>query len=64
MHAPEEVGMGGKVILVDEDSKMKAIGEASSAMEQIALETKFCTNFLQILSGRKKEEQEKNVAFI
>lgn len=60
MHAPEEVGMGGKVILVDEDSKMKAIGEASSAMEQIALETKFLHKlFFADIVWTEKEEQEK-----
>lgn len=60
MHAPEEVGEGGKVILVDEEDKMKIIGEASSAMEQIALETKFLHKlFFADIVWTEKEEQEK-----
>ena len=60
LNAPEEVGGGGKIILVDEEDKMKLIGEASSAMEQIALETDFLHKlFFGDIVWTEEEEHEK-----
>lgn len=60
MHAQEEVGKGGKVILVDDEDKKKALGEALSAMEQVALETDFLHKlFFDDIVWTEKEELKK-----
>src|SRR3990172_12416210 len=64
LNAPEEVGGEGKIILVDEEDKMRLIGEASSAMEQIALETDFLHKLFFGDIVWTEEEEQKSADFI
>src|SRR3989344_8096353 len=45
LNAPDEVGGGGKIILVDEEDKKRALGEAASVNERVMFDNQFLHNF-------------------
>ena len=64
LNAPEEVGGGGKIILVDEEDKKRALGEAASVNERVMFDNQFLHNFFfNHINWTEEEEKEKRIGF-